>query len=148
MAGGGGGSGVSIHLGVASRLICGLPHVILLGLNCGLSPRVANAVKLHVRPHPVDILLLGSYAVVLVTGAFTDLIEEPRRLQRRAILGGSLVSGFAVSVITVLNNIRHRARLYVNGFRVRCLIGYLACCRRSPHSRSLLQVRGQHGISE
>jgi hypothetical protein len=45
--------------------------------------RVAQPVEAHERTHPMDIGLLGPYAVVQVADALAHLIEQPRGAQRR-----------------------------------------------------------------
>ncbi len=62
---------------------------------------MAIAVEPHVRQHPVDMLLLNSYAVALISGALANLSEEPCRRQQWPILRGRRPAGFAVFVITV-----------------------------------------------
>jgi hypothetical protein len=46
----------------------------------------ATSLRDSTKPHPIDIRLLGSYAVMLVPDALSHLIEQPQmsRLLRRA----------------------------------------------------------------
>ena len=45
--------------------------------------RMAHAMKAHEGAHPVDVGLLGAYAVVQVANALAHLIQQPLGLQRR-----------------------------------------------------------------
>lgn len=54
------------------RLDLGLPHLA----------RMAHVVEAHERAHPMDVGLLGTYAVVKIANALTHLIQQPGSLQR------------------------------------------------------------------
>jgi hypothetical protein len=54
------------------------------GLNLGLPhlARVAHVMEAHERAHPMDVGLLGTYAVVKIANPLTHLVQQPRGLQR------------------------------------------------------------------
>lgn len=62
--------------------------------------RTTRAVKANVSANPVDIRLLGSYAVVQTANALAQLVQDRDRTQRRQMVGDGSIGLLAMSFYT------------------------------------------------